>query len=297
VRGINGASGVRVSPDGAYVYVTGEDDDALAVFARDATTGTLRFLEVHDEPADGVYGVTKVVERALDVAVSPDGTSVYVVGPEGTLAVFALDTCGNGIVGADEQCDDNNVTSGDGCSEMCRLELCGSTPIAGCRTTIKPGEASLEIRDQTDDKDQLSWKWRGETTTLGDFGDPTTTASYVICVYDSSLLLQPLLSRAALADGFCDRKPCWKASSRSYKYTDQLLTPDGLKQVQLREGLVDGKAKLQFLGIGRSLFPPTLPLTPPVTVQVANTQTNVCWEAVYSTADKNNAVQFKAKSD
>ena len=46
-----------------------------------------------------------------------------------------------------------------------------------------------------------------------------------------------------------------------------------------------------------TLPPPTLPLTLPVTVEVRNSQTSDCWQAVYGTAIKNDPEQFKAKSD
>jgi len=40
---------------------------------------------------------------------------------------------------------------------------------------------------------------------------------------------------------------------------------------------------------------PTLPLTPPVTVQVTNG--TACWTATYGTPQKNVAGEFKAKAD
>ncbi len=46
VDGLDGTSGVAVSPDGKHVYATGYVDDGLAVFGRDAATSALSFLEV-----------------------------------------------------------------------------------------------------------------------------------------------------------------------------------------------------------------------------------------------------------
>jgi DNA-binding beta-propeller fold protein YncE len=88
VDGLNGAWGVAVSGDGAHVYVvSGPDssaDDAVAVFARDAGTGMLTFVQaVFDETA----GVT-TLDGVRDVLVSGDGTNVYTASPEG-IAVFA----------------------------------------------------------------------------------------------------------------------------------------------------------------------------------------------------------------
>jgi len=73
VDGLRGASSVAVSPDGRYVYGTGGYDDALAVFSRDPTTGTLTFIEAHIDGVDNVDGLNGVES----VAASPDGKHVY----------------------------------------------------------------------------------------------------------------------------------------------------------------------------------------------------------------------------
>src|SRR3989338_11694325 len=36
------------------------------------------------------------------------------------------DTCGDKLLGQEEQCDDGNAVSGDGCSSDCRAEFCGN---------------------------------------------------------------------------------------------------------------------------------------------------------------------------
>jgi cysteine-rich repeat protein len=295
VDGLKGASAVVVSPDNAYVYAVGHAEDAVAVFRRNTTTGALRFLEVQKDPyVDPPNDVLTGIEQA---ALSPAGDTLY-VGSKG-VTVLAVDSCGNGTAGTDEQCDDGNLVGGDGCSATCRLELCGALPSAGCRGTLPLG-AAVKIKNiSPDSKDQFQWKWsKGDATLFAEYGDPTTSTTYVICVYDGSANPQPLLAAAAPADGTCKKgKPCWKASTTSYKYNDGLLTPDGLQGIGLKEGLVNGKTKVQFKGKGVNLLPPAPPLTLPVTVQVKNTTNGVCWDAVYTTADTNDGVQFKAKGD
>jgi cysteine-rich repeat protein len=70
------------------VYVAGDNDDAIAVFHRDATTGMLTFLEFH---RDGVAGVDGL-DGAESIAVSADGTHLYAGGSdEKALAVFVRD--------------------------------------------------------------------------------------------------------------------------------------------------------------------------------------------------------------
>ena len=88
VEGLAGAWSVATSPDGAHLYATGRDEDALAVFRRDPANGRLTPVEV---VRDGLMGIDGIAGPWL-VAVSPDGAAVYVAGTnDGALAVFARD--------------------------------------------------------------------------------------------------------------------------------------------------------------------------------------------------------------
>ena len=92
-RGLRGAFGATVSPDGRFVYTASEFSDAVAVFARDARSGAL--TQLPDEqgcislggkggctPGRGLDGITNVV-------LSPDGRWAYGSGSDGvTLAVL-----------------------------------------------------------------------------------------------------------------------------------------------------------------------------------------------------------------
>ena len=293
--GLKGASAVAVDPNDAYVYVVGRGDTAVGVFRRDTVTGALAFLEVQRDTL--IDPPNEVLPAPIGLAVSPGADSLYAGGKGVT--IFAIDVCGNGTRGVDEQCDDGNLVGGDGCSATCRLELCGALPAAGCRDTL-PLAAQLQIKnDAVNRKDQLQWKWsKGDATLLAEFGDPLATASYLLCVWDASGNSQPLVTAAAPAGGTCKSgKPCWKAATTSYKYNDGLYTPDGIQGLQLKEGLVDGKAKIQAKARGVNLATPGLPLTPPVTVQLHNTETSVCWEAVFTAPTTNDGVKFKSKGD
>ena len=76
VSGLDGPSEVVVSPDGKHVYVASEVSDSIAVFARDATTGLLSFVEAE---ANGVAGVSGL-DGARTLALSPDGAYLYAAG-------------------------------------------------------------------------------------------------------------------------------------------------------------------------------------------------------------------------
>jgi 6-phosphogluconolactonase (cycloisomerase 2 family) len=88
VDGLNSAAAVAVSRDGKQVYVAGQGDDAVAVFARDATSGALSFVGAVKDGVGGVDGL----DGAFGVAVSPNGKNVYATGrTESAAAVFARD--------------------------------------------------------------------------------------------------------------------------------------------------------------------------------------------------------------
>jgi cysteine-rich repeat protein len=300
VDGVQTPAGIAIDPLGDYIYVAGHADAAVSVFRRNPATGVLGFLEVQ-RVDDAVYG--DVLYSANGLAVSPDGARVYATAGSwhGGIATFSVDQCGSGHRGPDEECDDGNVQSGDGCSETCRLELCPRSPLVGCRQSAEPRQSSLLISNdpaKPADAGQLQWKLHGgAATALAEFGDPTATADYVLCVYDSSSDPQPLMSLAAPAGGLCGGKPCWRSSRSSFRYEDSLLTPDGLRKVRLGRGAADGATTIMASGRGSLLALHPLPLTPPVTVQLTNNQTGLCWQAVYDTFTRNDAQRYQAQSD
>ena len=79
---------MAVSVDGGHVYVTGEVEDALAVFARDDATGALTYLELLRDDINGLDGL----DGATGVQVSFDDRFVYVGGYfDDSLTVFDRD--------------------------------------------------------------------------------------------------------------------------------------------------------------------------------------------------------------
>ncbi|MCC6849694.1 MAG: beta-propeller fold lactonase family protein [Deltaproteobacteria bacterium] len=88
VEGIRHARALAISPDGAFVYASGQTSDAIAVFSRNTLTGWLTFVEVQRQ---GALGVTGLMEP-LGLSISPDGAHLYVAsGDQSALTVFARD--------------------------------------------------------------------------------------------------------------------------------------------------------------------------------------------------------------
>lgn len=79
---------MAVSSDGLNVYAIGTYSNAVAVFRRNITNGTLTFFEVKTQGIAGVDGLT----ATKSIAVSPSGEYVYAAGrDDNAVAVFRRD--------------------------------------------------------------------------------------------------------------------------------------------------------------------------------------------------------------
>jgi phospholipase C len=166
---------------------------------------------------------------------------------------------------------------------------CPPSPVNGCQA-----DAATKGRVQLG-KGKFKFKWVNSATVgTSDFGSPTSTTNYILCLYDNGT---KKMSLRAPAGGTCGTKPCWKASGTSgFKYADKDGTPDGLLKETLKSGSA-GHGKILAKGGGLNLQLPTLPLTTPVRVQVRQDNSNTCWEATFSTFTTNTSTLYKAKSD
>ncbi len=240
-------------------------------------------------------------------------------GDVGTLDDWALQicSCGNGIVDPGEECDDGNTRSGDCCSATCQRELvcpaceaCDSTtlscvpaPRAFCHEPAVPGAARLLLRaGLTTERNLLVWKWlHGDATSAAELGDPTLGDDYALCVYEGPLVEPTLLLRSEATGGStCGAVPCWKGlgspvGAKGFRYVDRRRPADGLRSMTLRPGAA-GAAKALVNGTGLVL--PTLPVTPPLTVQLHGPGRS-CWEARYpaSGITRNDARHLKGRSE
>jgi cysteine-rich repeat protein len=204
--------------------------------------------------------------------------------------------CGNGLPEAGEQCDDGGTDPGDGCDENCQLEVggggCPAAPLDGCSS---PGKAMLIIKDKDANgpgpKDKLVWKWlKGTVAAQGDFGNPTASAGYTLCVYAGSTPA-PVMEVSVPAVGD------WSAiGTKGYKYMDKTMAVEGVMKIMLKAGT--GNAKAMVLGKDGNLPVPSLPLdmSSGVITQLSNSDNANCWEATFSSTIQNDPPMFKAKT-
>ena len=172
---------------------------------RDIATGRLDFLEFHQEVVPDV----NVLGGAEAVAVAPDFSGgVYVVGSRpDTVVTFNADRCGDGHPAPTS----NAMTAARRASPACatgrrRRRLLVVVSARALRADrdghVSRGHsgrwrvvADQERKRRSQGPSEVDRK--GAMTPLAQYGDPVTTASYVLCIYDGSANPQPVSSRAA----------------------------------------------------------------------------------------------------
>lgn len=167
--------------------------------------------------------------------------------------------------------------------------LCGDAPAAGCRPA---GKSVLVINDKAQDsKDKIVWKWiRGQSTTTADFADPVGSAVYSLCVYAGPT--NALVGDSVVPPSSSRWQPI---STKGFRYKDPLGSEGGIQKITLKASIAD-KAKATVKGKGVALPDYNPPLGNPVTVQLVNSDTGVCWESTFGPASvkRNQAGKFKA---
>lgn len=87
VEGLATASGVCHSPDGLFVYVAGQGDDAIAIFSRGGATGELTYSGQVSRTGDSI----SMLVDPFGLTISADGKHLYVGVSQGVV-VFSRNT-------------------------------------------------------------------------------------------------------------------------------------------------------------------------------------------------------------
>ncbi len=215
-HGLNSANGVAVSPDGKSVYVaSGNPANAVARLVRNPTTGAI------SQPAGatgcisntgagtcadghGLYGPT-------DVAVSPDGKSVYVASSLGDAVVRLVRNTTTGAI--------TQPAGAAGCISNTGAGPCadGHGVDGANAVTVSPDGKSVYVA--SNDSDAVARFWRN--TTSGAIAQPAGTAG---CISETGA------------------GPC--ADGRGLDYSSSVaVSPDG-KSVYVASYQSDGVARL-----------------------------------------------------
>ena len=115
VNGLSGAFSVTVSPDGNFLYAAGSNDNAIATFSRNTTTGALTFIEEDiDGTNDGSGNTINGLDQARSVTVSPDGNFLYAAGrDDDAVATFSRNTTTGALTFVEEDIDGIDDGSGN----------------------------------------------------------------------------------------------------------------------------------------------------------------------------------------
>ncbi len=165
---------------------------------------------------------------------------------------------------------------------------CGTAPRSGCRAA---GKSVLFVQQhaELEGRDMLLWKWlRGQPTTQSDFADPTATAAYVFCLYDT---------RGAVMGMQVPPGTAWKPIKSGYRYVDPTQSAGGVKRIVLKGSDLD-RSRIVVRGGGMNLPRPVLSgVTPPLVAQITNASNGICFEGRFPTESiqQNSAGHLRAK--
>jgi cysteine-rich repeat protein len=191
-------------------------------------------------------------------------------------------------------CDDGTLCTRDFCAEPGGC-VNDDSPVTDCRTATK---STLIMRDGSPDtRDKLAWKWlKGAQTDQADFGLPTGTTQYALCVYRGAT--GPLASDYTVPGHATKWSP---SGARGYRYKDKDAAADGIAKILLKGG-AQNRSKIQAKGKGVNLADLDLAALNDngiVVVQLVNDTNDICFESRFTASDFitfDDPTLFKAKA-
>jgi hypothetical protein len=281
------------SPPGAHDFDCAQNGSGQYGFCEFAVPAPGDWYVLVDRySGDGTYQLTATAFASGSPGPGADG------GPcDDQNACTASDVCQRGACIGAVVTDGTSCDDGSACTSVdsCQGGACTSTaaPALGCKRPFVGGKASLVLKNRSvDRRDSAAWKWtKGTATSLLEFGDPTVTTSYELCLFDETANNPQLVLDAHIPAG-----GNWSAFRRGYKYKDAGAANDGITNVVLKAG-DDGAASIVIKGKGAGLNAPALPLHQDSRVITQLLNGSTCWEADYDTPLVNDVGQFKARTN
>jgi hypothetical protein len=173
-------------------------------------------------------------------------------------------------------------------------QICPATP-GVCRSA---GSSVFTFKNRADAaNDRLVWKWlKGESTTVEEFLDPTTTVTTALCIYAGTAAV--VEATIPPSETFWHIGNSLGADGNKIWYKDPAASIAGIKYVLLRSG-GDGGARIIVKGRGADTpdVATPLPMTGlPLVVQLHQSDGPPCWGSTFTTRKVNHASKVKLKA-
>ena len=162
----------------------------------------------------------------------------------------------------------------------------------GCVRPTVP-KAQLQLKNAASPNGDLAkWKFApGDATSIADFGSPTGSTTYTLCVYEKS-------TGSASYDGALlgldiPAGSGWKATGTGYKFKSKT----GAARVAVLKAGIEGKTRIVVKAKGPDVDLPSLPLdlSSSILVQL-RAGAGACWQSVHGSAAKNTTTKFVSKT-
>ena len=159
--GLRSASGIAVSPDGEFVYVTGYSSNAVTVLDRNPADGKLTFVQCWASAGSNPDGCANTVpgnplSQTEEVDLTANGSHLYVSsragsavvrfarngstgtlsGPQSTFSATALDGAQTLLVAPGGEAVYAGLFDGQGLTTLARNQMTGNTSLLGCLSRI-----------------------------------------------------------------------------------------------------------------------------------------------------------------
>jgi hypothetical protein len=176
---------------------------------------------------------------------------------------------------------------------------CPAAPRNDCFTALRERGSNLFLNDSQTTLDRIQWKWRyGAEVTPADFGDPSVSGDYVVCLYERLGANPGLIGEWDIgAASTCSGKPCWRTKATSVLYSDRAQSRGAVRSLKIKAG-ADERSSLLLRMSGPSLATPKLPLdvSAPVRLQLHSLGTSACWDGTHDQAETNDDKFFSSEA-
>lgn len=296
----------EVGPDGVLYQGTFQgasrfvpDSVATVSKKRNSQAGTKQAVDVANRGVDALPGdVEKArdaakrgqVQLAASLTAVADGTGSDIDAASAAGATAAINAAIAHFAAAEAAVDTDVVLAeselsaalADSADANDWVTPCPPAAQSDCRV---PAKAAFSIKIDGE-KSKMKWKWKSSVSEPS-VPDPMDRGAYGVCVYDTAGANR--LASAVIPSSHTR----WKAITDGYKYKDKLSAYDGVKTALIKEKINGGTAKVVAKGLG--VPSPSLPATAPMVVQLVNSETGLCWDAVFAVDDikKNEAAELK----